>query len=93
MSIGTSPWNLIRLGLKRNVPQQDHLENVDVEDNAVKRIWLPDIDDDYDYEDNIVNNEMEDVSDDVIKKYIRGKIIEQQCYPTLTIFRKLLLHA
>ena len=78
MSIGTSPWNLIRWGLKRNVPHQQSFDNRDFEENVAKRIWLPDFDAD-DFEDNIDNNEVvDDVSDDVVKKYIRirGKIIE-----------------
>ena len=94
MSIGTSPWNLIRFGLKRNVqsePQvgniftswifkfiltfqltlrhQQPIDNMDVEDNFAKRIWLPN----GDYEDieNATNNEIiEEDTDNVVKKYL-----------------------
>ena len=79
ISIGTSPWNLIKWGLKRNAPHQQSFDNRDFEENVAKRIWLPDGFDDDDFEDNIDDNEVEDdVSDDVVKKYIRirGKIIE-----------------
>jgi len=70
MSIGTSPWNLIRFGLKRNVQSEPQpFDNMDIEDNFAKRIWLPN----GDYEDieNATNNEIiEEDTDNVVKKYL-----------------------